>query len=122
MVNDQNEKVQEPEVAEEDVELDYDTNESEGKPIWPAGRRKRRRLRYLNFSKFAGIFPEASTSVVCRLSEMVEMAPSKVMEIVQDATTAQIGDFLQMAEVSIEKEREHRKSPLEADIKVIKYH
>ena len=119
MINDQNEKVQEeqePEVPEEEVELDYDTSESDSKPIWPVGRRKRRRLRYLNFSKVAGIFPEASAAVVCRLSEMVEIAPSKVMEVVPDASTAQIGDFLQLAEKSIEKEKEECKSPWKADI------
>ena len=52
MINDQNEKVQEeqePDVTEEEVELDSNTSDSDGKPIWPVGRRKRRRLRYLNF-------------------------------------------------------------------------
>ena len=119
MINDQNEKVQEeqePEIPEEEVELDYNTSESDGQPIWPVGRMKRRRSRHLNSSKVAGIFPEATAAVVCRLAEMVEIAPSKVMEVVPDASTAQIGDFLQIAETSMEKEREQRKSPLEADI------
>ena len=50
------------------------------------------------------------------MSEMVEIAPSKVMEVVPDASTAQIGDFLQLAEKSIEKEKEECKSPWKADI------
>ena len=39
------------------------------------------------------------------MSELVAISPSKVMGIVPDATVTQIGNFLQLAEASIDKEK-----------------
>ena len=89
-----------PENAGGDAEVDYSLSESEDSPILPPIRKKRRTIPYVDFSKVAQIFPEASTKVLCKLSEMPVLAPSKVLEIVPDATKEQIGEFLKVAEAT----------------------
>ena len=47
------------------------------------------------------IFPEQKTDVHCKLSELDNIRPSKVLELVPGASSAQIGDFLQLAESTV---------------------
>ena len=89
-----------PENAEVDAQVDDSLSEYEDSPILPPIRKKRRRITYVDFSKVAQIFPEASTKVLCKLSEMPVLAPSKVLEIVPDASKEQIGEFLKVAEAT----------------------
>ena len=76
------------------------SSEYENNAILPPDTKKRRRITYVDFSKVAQIFPEESSKVLCELSEMPVLAPSKVLDIVPNASQEQIGDFLKVAEAS----------------------
>ena len=42
--------------------------------------------------------------LLCKLAEMVEISPSKVLELVPEAAPSQIAKFLSIAEAAIEPE------------------
>ena len=71
------------------------TGSSEDEPIFRRRRKKRRKRAYVDFAAVAQIFPEASTNVMCQLSEMMVIKPSNVLELVPGATTAQIASCLE---------------------------
>ena len=56
----------------------------------------------MNFSKVYEIFPELSTDILCQLSELEEVLPSKVRQLVPGASAVQIAAFL--AENTVRKE------------------
>ena len=69
------------------------------RPIWPRRRgRKRRRKTCLNFGKIYEIFPGMNTEVLCQLSEVSELLPSKVRDLVTGAAAVQIAAFMNLAE------------------------
>ena len=57
------------------------------------------------------IFPELDTDVLCKLSEMEDIRPSKVRELVPEASAAQIAAFLRIAEVVVKEDRDGRQKP-----------
>ena len=89
-----------PQNAEVDDQTDNSMSEYENSPVLPPIRKKRRRITYVDFSKVTQIFPEASTKVLCELSEMPVLAPSKVLEIAPNASKEQISEFLKVAEAT----------------------
>ena len=52
----------------------------------------------VNFAKVFEIFPELDTDILCKLSELEEIRPSAVLELVPGASPVQIAAFLQLAE------------------------
>ena len=57
----------------------------------------------MNFTKVYEIFPELGTDILCQLSELEEVLPSKVRQLVPDASAVQIAAFLQLAENTVRK-------------------
>ena len=87
--------------------------------------KKRRRSSYLDFTRVAKPFPNVDTRVLCQLAELVDVHPSKVLDLVPEASATQIGAFMRIAEESINKEMRggrhkdpkspRREAPLVAD-------
>ena len=57
----------------------------------------------MNFTKVYEIFPELGTDILCQLSELEEVLPSKVRQLVPEASAVQIAAFLQLAENTVRK-------------------
>ena len=77
---------------------EQDTGSSENELVFKPARKKRRKTGYVDFAAVARIFPDVTTKVACQLSEMAVIRPSHVLELVPEATTAQIAEFLKIAE------------------------
>ena len=67
-------------------------------PIWPQRLSKRRKIAYLDFTRIAQSLPDVRTDTVCKLAEMAVVKPSNVLKLVPKASTAQIAEFLRIAE------------------------
>ena len=67
----------------------------------------------MNFSKVYEIFPELGTDILCQLSELEEVLPSKVLQLVPEASAVQIAAFLQLAENTVRKIDKVGKNPRE---------
>ena len=63
-------------------------------PIWPQRLSKRRKIAYLDFTRIAQSLPDVRTDTVRKLAEMAVLKPSNVPK----ASTAQIAEFLRIAE------------------------
>ena len=70
--------------------------------------KKRRRKTYINFAKIYEIFPGQDTSILCQLSELEEILPSSVYQLVPEASAVQIAAFLQLAENEQRAQKEKR--------------
>ena len=57
----------------------------------------------MNFAKVYEIFPELGTDMLCLLSELEDILPSKVHQLVPEASAVQIAAFLQLAENTVRK-------------------
>ena len=78
--------------------------------IWPRRRgRKRKRTSSLNFGKIYEIFPGMDTSVLCQLSELEERLPSKVRELVPEASAVQIAAFMNLVEEARQQRKKERR-------------
>ena len=94
----QNDKEESVELSEEVMEGQSEGSSDGDQPIWPRRRHKRRKRAYLDFTRVARTFPDVSTDIVCKLAEMAVVKPSNVLKLVPEATTAQIAEFLRIAE------------------------
>ena len=67
----------------------------------------------MDFTKVQETFPELGSRLLCKLAEIVEISPSKVLELVPEAAPSQIAKFLSIAEAAIEPENNkvQRKMP-----------
>ena len=93
------ERSQEPE-----EEVEYEETDSDNHPIWPRERVRRKRAVYLDFTKVKETFPELGSALLCKLAEMTNISPSRVLELVPGATPDQLAQFLKMAEAAIQVE------------------
>ena len=108
------ERSQEPE-----EEIEYEETDSDDHPIWPLEHVKRKRAVYLDFTKVKETFPELGSAILCKLAEMTNISPSRVLEIVPGATPDQLAQFLKIAEAAMQVEenqgrREAPKAPSRA--------
>ena len=79
-------------------------------PIWSHRRvRKRKRTSSLNFGKIFEIFPGMDTMVLCQLSELKERLPSKVRELVPEASAVQIAAFMNLVEEARQQRKKERR-------------
>ena len=111
MSENQNEKVDQEVIPVEEINADSTTIDSDGEVILPPRRKKRRRAVYLDFKKVFEIFPELDTDVLCKLSEMVVISPSKVLKLVPNTSPAQLAEFLSVAEDSVSRRKIDRQEP-----------
>ena len=98
MIENQNEEQNESVRSIDSQDGNGTDSESDDKPIWPDRPKKRRRITQLNFARVTEIFPEQQADVHCKLSELENIRPSKVLELVPGASSAQIAAFLCLAE------------------------
>ena len=66
---------------------------------------------FCHFKKVFEIFPELDTDVLCKLSEMVVISPSKVLKLVPNTSPAQLAEFLSVAEDSVSRRKIDRQEP-----------
>ena len=93
------ERSQEPE-----EEVEYEETDSDNHPIWPRVRVRRKRAVYLDFTKVKETFPELGSALLCKLAEMTNISPSRVLELVPGATPDQLAQFLKIAEAAMQVE------------------
>ena len=79
-------------------ELEVSTSDSDNQPILEITPNKRERGRFLNQDNVAEVFPELDIGTLCKLTEMEDIRPSTVLELVPGTSRAQMGAFLQIAE------------------------
>ena len=84
--------------SEEGMEGQSEFSSDDERPILLPRENKRQRRAYLNFNKVVQTFPDVSTDIICKLAEMKVIKPSSVLKLVPGATTAQIAEFLSIAE------------------------
>ena len=84
--------------SEEEMEGQSEFSSDDERPILLPRENKRQRRAYLNFNKVVQTFPDVSTDIICKLAEMKVIKPSNVLKLVPGATTAQIAEFLSIAE------------------------
>ena len=63
----------------------------------------------MNFGKIFEIFPGMDTEVLCKLSELSERLPSKVRELVPEASPVQIAAFMNLAEDARQQRMKERR-------------
>ena len=90
--------------AQELEEVQYEETDSDNNPIWPLERVRRKRAVYLDFTKVKETFPELGSALLCKLAEMTDISPSRVLELVPEATPNQLVQFLRIAEAAIQVE------------------
>ena len=87
-----------------------DTSTSSDSFILPRRRgRKRGRKTYLDFGKVFEVFPELDTDVLCKLSELDDIVPSKVRRLVPEASAVQIAAFMRLVEDTIQKQKKEKR-------------
>ena len=57
---------------------------------------KRMGGNYLNFKEVFSIFPDVNLAVLCKLSELRDISPTKILSLVPSATKQQMSMFLQL--------------------------
>ena len=67
-----------------------------------------KRKSCLNFGKIFEIFPSMDTLVLCKLAELRERLPSKVRELVPDASAVQIAAFMNLVEEARQQQEKER--------------
>ena len=60
---------------------------------------------YLDFAKVRETFPNLGSGLLCKLAEMIDISPSKVLQLVPDASPDQLSRFLKIAEAAMEMEQ-----------------
>ena len=81
------------------------------KPILRLKRgKKRRKSSYVDFGKVYEIFPGMDTKVLGKLSELDDIIPSKVIELVPEASAVQITAFMKLAEDTAQKRKKERRA------------
>ena len=88
----------------DEPDITVSSSESDDSPILAREPKKRRRTSYLDFARVATTFPNVDTRVLCQLAELVDIRPSKVLDLVPEASATQIGAFMRIAQESINKE------------------
>ena len=63
----------------------------------------------MNFGKVFEIFPGMNTEVLCQLSELSELLPSKARELVPEASAVQIAAFMNLAEDARQQRKKERR-------------
>ena len=61
----------------------------------------------MDFSKVQETFPELGSDLLCKLAEMIDISPSRVLELVPGASPDQLAQFLKIAEAAIQVEENH---------------
>ena len=79
-------------------ELEVSYSEFYKQPILHPAPKKRERVSFLNWTKVAEVFPELDNRTLCHLTEMDDIRPTTVLDLVPGSSRAQIGAFLQIAE------------------------
>ena len=117
MSNDKNAQLEEdsPEPDNQNASSTVAVSTDSNQPIWPRGRGKKRKGRIsLNFGKIFEIFPGMDTMVLCRLSELQERLPSKVRELVPEASAAQIAAFMNLVEEARQQQKKERREAFQS--------
>ena len=63
------------------------------RPIVTLRRQKRRRRSYMDPALILEAFPQIDPDVLCQLSELKQITPSKVLALVPNASSEDIADF-----------------------------
>ena len=63
----------------------------------------------MNFGKIFEIFPSVDTMVLCKLSELPKRLPSKVRELVPEASAVQIAAFMNLVEEARQQQKKERR-------------
>ena len=113
MSDNQNDEMGEDGHEPEEPGSGADASTSSDSYILPRRRgRKRGRKTYLDFGKVFEVFPELDTDVLCKLSELDDIVPSKVRGLVPEASAVQIAAFMRLVEDTIQKrKKEKREAP-----------
>ena len=94
-----------------------DKQELYKQPILHPAPKKRERVSFLNWTKVAEVFPELDNRTLCHLTEMDDIRPTTVLDLVPGSSRAQIGAFLQIAEEK-KKQSPRRDSSKNQELKV----
>ena len=79
-------------------ELEVSSSDLYKQPILHPAPKKRERVSFLNWTKVAEVSPELDNRTLCHLTEMDDIRPTTVLDLVPGSSRAQIGAFLQIAE------------------------
>ena len=65
------------------------------RPICPPRKKKRRRRSYIEPSLISEVFPQIEPDVLCKLSEQKQVKLSEVLELIPNASSAEIAELYQ---------------------------